>query len=458
MSDTGASVEKGPEEAFDRRVHRRRPVRSLAYVKLDEGNGGIILNASEGGLAVQAVTSLMDDVLPTVSFQLPQSRSWLHLRARTAWTGDSRKVAGLEFLDLTEQTRAQIGEWLSAEAPELGTEPGVLPEEQGVDGAAKGEAPEIPPSPPKQVPTAPPRPDAFVATPRVGLKFESSVARQPLVLPDVETSRPPEQNASPSTLLAVWGAVALILISLAAGWGAGRGAFTVMLQKIESLTSHGASSEPNPTPQSAGPIAQISQIEILDANNQRWQISFNGPMSPLSQNPRWQTSARSSAPATPPQIAFQTWVLSAPVRLNADQPRGDSEKENSQPPGTLPGADSAASVSGDLPAPSSLTAPQPVPPSPLPGADLRPGALIRRVDPVYPALAKDHGITGTVILRITVGPDGIVRGAEFVSGPPVLVDAAKKAVLQWRYAPTVLDGRAIETEKKISLVFQSQQR
>jgi protein TonB len=89
---------------------------------------------------------------------------------------------------------------------------------------------------------------------------------------------------------------------------------------------------------------------------------------------------------------------------------------------------------------------------------LKRGELIRRVEPIYPAVARDHGIGGIVKLRLIVGPDGIVRGVEFVSGPQVLVGAAKTAVLQWRYTPTVLDGKAIETENEVSLVFQSSPR
>ena len=55
----------------DRRSCLRQPTPCLAYVELDEGNGGVILNISEGGLSVQAVASVMDDFLPGVAlFQL----------------------------------------------------------------------------------------------------------------------------------------------------------------------------------------------------------------------------------------------------------------------------------------------------------------------------------------------------------------------------------------------------
>src|SRR5271170_6675859 len=99
----------------DRRLHARQPIRTLAYVELDEGNGGIVLNISEGGLSVQAVTSLMDDLLPGVRFQLSESDGWVEANARITWTDQSRKVAGLEFADLAEDSRTRIRKWIVRE-------------------------------------------------------------------------------------------------------------------------------------------------------------------------------------------------------------------------------------------------------------------------------------------------------------------------------------------------------
>src|SRR5277367_98310 len=100
----------------DRRQYPRQPIPSLAYVELDEGNGGIVLNVSEGGLAVQAVMSLVDDVLPSVRFQLSESDGWIQANARITWTGQSRKLAGLQFVDLPDDARGRIKEWLIREA------------------------------------------------------------------------------------------------------------------------------------------------------------------------------------------------------------------------------------------------------------------------------------------------------------------------------------------------------
>jgi TonB family protein len=82
------------------------------------------------------------------------------------------------------------------------------------------------------------------------------------------------------------------------------------------------------------------------------------------------------------------------------------------------------------------------------------GELIRKVEPVYPPEARAERITGSVVLEIRVSQDGTVRNIRSVSGEPQLVRAAVEAVRQWRYAPTLLDGRPIETSKQITVLFK----
>jgi protein TonB len=82
------------------------------------------------------------------------------------------------------------------------------------------------------------------------------------------------------------------------------------------------------------------------------------------------------------------------------------------------------------------------------------GRLVRRVDPSYPPDALQLRIDGTVRLRASIGEDGKVQSVEPVSGPPLLVGAAVIAVHEWRYGPTILDGRHIQTQADISLVFR----
>lgn len=116
MSQVSTHPDGGKNPA-DRRVFARQPVRSLAYVELGEGNGGIVLNVSEGGIAVQAVMSLMSEDLPCVRLQLSHSKKTIEAKGRVAWTSGLRKLAGVEFVDLSPEARALLREWVALEAP-----------------------------------------------------------------------------------------------------------------------------------------------------------------------------------------------------------------------------------------------------------------------------------------------------------------------------------------------------
>jgi protein TonB len=81
------------------------------------------------------------------------------------------------------------------------------------------------------------------------------------------------------------------------------------------------------------------------------------------------------------------------------------------------------------------------------------GSLVYRVQPEYPRLAKLTGIQGTVLLRAVIGRDGRISHLETISGHPMLVDAAAKAVLQWRYRPYYLNNEPVEVETQVTVNF-----
>ena len=81
------------------------------------------------------------------------------------------------------------------------------------------------------------------------------------------------------------------------------------------------------------------------------------------------------------------------------------------------------------------------------------GLLIRRVEPVYPALAKIAGIQGTVVIVAVIGKDGGVENLQVASGHPLLVKSALDAVRQWRYRPYMLNNAPIEVETQITVNF-----
>ena len=111
--------------ASDRRAHPRQRIRSLAYVHLGEGNGGIVLNISEGGIGVQAAEALDEgEGVIAMRIEIPRSRKRLEVRGEIMWVGESRKEAGLRFVDLQEDALRRIRSWMAREES-----PGTAPEE-----------------------------------------------------------------------------------------------------------------------------------------------------------------------------------------------------------------------------------------------------------------------------------------------------------------------------------------
>jgi protein TonB len=81
------------------------------------------------------------------------------------------------------------------------------------------------------------------------------------------------------------------------------------------------------------------------------------------------------------------------------------------------------------------------------------GNLIRRVQPVYPPLARTARIQGSVVLYALISKAGTIENLRAQSGPPMLVPAAVDAVSQWRYRPYILNSEPIEVETQITVNF-----
>jgi protein TonB len=81
------------------------------------------------------------------------------------------------------------------------------------------------------------------------------------------------------------------------------------------------------------------------------------------------------------------------------------------------------------------------------------GNLIHRVEPLYPMIAKQAGMQGTVVVRALISRTGNVEQPQVVSGPAMLGPAAVDAIRQWKYRPYILNGEPIEVETQITVNF-----
>ena len=79
--------------------------------------------------------------------------------------------------------------------------------------------------------------------------------------------------------------------------------------------------------------------------------------------------------------------------------------------------------------------------------------MIKKVQPQYPPLAKSARVQGTVEFTAVISKEGKIENLKLVRGHPLLVNAAKEAVLQWRYKPTMLNGEPVEVVTDIIVNF-----
>jgi protein TonB len=91
------------------------------------------------------------------------------------------------------------------------------------------------------------------------------------------------------------------------------------------------------------------------------------------------------------------------------------------------------------------------------GGQVQAAKLTNKVQPMYPPLARQTRISGTVRLHAIIAKNGTVEQLEVISGHPLLVQAALDAVRQWKYQATTLNGENVEVDTTIDVIFSLNQ-
>jgi TonB family protein len=441
----------------DRRAHLRRRPLPLAYVDLGENNGGIVLNISAGGLAIAAVEVLHEEHLPRMRFQLPQSNVRVEATGQIAWTGESKKEAGVRFVDLSEEAAAQINNWLSSEASE--SEPPPLREDVHTSArhpfsALMAAAPVAPTHEP-----AMPRPAAErqIEDWIPGRSFTAALqkTKAPIGTP------PPVQSLAvaeePKTAQAGqifsagmdlgasqrrwWALTALIslfaVISFVAGMAAGGGGWDGVLRLLGRKSTL------------AGEPAQVAEAAGRSALEGAPASAADGAPKPGTDS----SSAKSQDPKAASRNAAPNHSSGASTPV---APTGRaSQKDSSDLLLKLPETPVSASASVAITSRRSIqVAPESAAQTTQQGQNVQIGQLFYRVEPFYPPDAERQGIEGTVEVHASVGRDGRIRSVQASSGPPQLTEAAVNAVREWRYKPTLLNGQPIESDVDVKMTFR----
>ena len=171
------------------------------------------------------------------------------------------------------------------------------------------------------------------------------------------------------------------------------------------------------------------------------------------------------APLTGPHSATGSSNISSDHRLiepPAIPPTIQHVEETSAPPPVDLGDIGVAHGTGDARASNPIAGAgngmnAVLPPPPVAGkppiSHMMEGNLIFRVQPEYPDLAKRTRIQGQVMLRAVISREGTIENLQVLSGHPMLVQAAVKAVQLWRYRPYVLNGEPVEVETQVTVKF-----
>ena len=456
----------------DRRAHVRRRALPLAYVDLGENNGGIVLNISAGGLAIAAVEVIHEEHLPRMRFQLPQTNVQVEASGHIAWTGESKKSAGVRFVDLSAEAASQINDWLTSHASEVEAPPrkvethtsarrpfSTLMATEQVTPAPKPAAT----VPNEEQQTAAPKPAATVPNEEQqtaalpGSSFTAALqktrASAATLFPVESTEAVQNSNRlhggqifslgrdTPVPERRWWALTALVslfaVISFVAGMAAGGGGWDGVLRVIggksatESQPARGGGASDAATQQSApAPIVDGA----AKSRNETPSSKPPDPKAALSNS----AGNRSSVPSSPSTSAGRT-----------------APKENSQVLLNLPESPVSASASVAITSRRSIQiVPESASQAAQAGQNVQIGQLFYRVEPFYPPDAERQGIEGMVEIHASVGRDGKIKSAESVSGPRQLAEVAVRAVRQWRYKPTMFNGQPIESEVDVKMTFR----
>jgi len=173
-----------------------------------------------------------------------------------------------------------------------------------------------------------------------------------------------------------------------------------------------------------------------------------------AQRPRPHTTQNICRLCAPPNIP--------PTIVMRDPTSSASPTDDAPPTGigdTIPGA-----MDGPIPlmdprqrvVPPGNTERRPTRPQIVRVTTVDPAMLIRRVEPVYPPLARQTRREGRVELRAIIGTDGTIQSLQIVASDPLFDISARDAVQQWRYRPTILNGQAVEVDTYITVLYTLQ--
>lgn len=150
-------------------------------------------------------------------------------------------------------------------------------------------------------------------------------------------------------------------------------------------------------------------------------------------------STTAQAPAAPAQttnpVATKPAAKSAPARAASQANVAARSKHNSAPASALRSSPSERTPATAAESVQTASARVPV------------------VDSAYPMLTGQTSVQGSVLMEALIAANGAVEDLRVLSGPTILVSAARDAVRQWRFKPYLQNGKPVETSARVTVNF-----
>ena len=193
---------------------------------------------------------------------------------------------------------------------------------------------------------------------------------------------------------------------------------------------------------------------------------LTAPSSPTTSKPPAEVRVQQRV-VTPRKLSAMTAPIAIPKQINRN-----IQELQTAPEVAVPGVETTGNGGTDgviqgmiasVPGPPPGPAPAPIPKQKPASGPLRVATgvaeanLVHKVVPIYPPLAKSARVQGTVEFTAVINKEGQIDNLRLVHGHPLLVEAARQAVLQWRYRPTLLNGQPVEVVTDIIVNFMLSQ-
>jgi TonB family protein len=530
---TTGTTDAQPSQTDNRRHHQRRRLDRLAYVDFGPDNGGMLIDVSEGGLSFQGVGPVGRGQPLQLRFTLPGINSKpIEATAELVWTNSTGKGGGLQFLEISDEARVRLQEWISmgglnvtdtvrrpasviqgpagtvAAAADSDTALKANAEKNAAasDTAAAEKAAKAPAKAPAggliasalSLRISPPPADPVSPAVAEFLSRAASPAVEPI--PDYELEDSPLESEGGAPALAYegltedssessdWGERRSMLaggaiILAAASLGLLLAMLGVHLFGSPSAGEASVAERVRAASRGSENGGQPFQIDVVSANNKHWVLTSGsgtarsaGKTTAPPQNQSQRAANRASeAPTNAADVDRQNFGTalqplpmrpprsSQPARATSDMALPSIGAEVPSRLAAMDGATAGPVRPPEAPPASAATAASATAASSATrGAVVSPGSrssgfqgpvLLDHIEPAYPSQARQQHVQGDVLVRVTIGKDGVPRLLELVRGDPRLVQSALAVIPHWRYKPAVLNGQPVESQTIVTVSF-----